>query len=284
LNKDKFVYDNRWKKAAGTPDTDILSFDSPKNQSSFFYLHYNKFIAKQLKIKLENCASKKLLELGCGRATASIFISKTLNMDVLPTDYSENAISIANENLKKYNVQSTAVVADLLNLNFPNNSFHAVISLGVMEHIEKSVDAYAQMHKVLAPGGVMISMNVPEKPTNIQRIAAPINKILLKFYSIFDSDDKPWLDKKTRSKTSDVYRTFKTSLEFAEDVKRAGFSVVEVYELNPFPTFNPIPKWIEFLLVKMYESILNLRRLFGMKEPFLSSEKNSRTHFIVAVK
>ena len=283
--QDKKVYDRRWAKSSGTSDEDILSLENPKTQVSFFYYQYNRFISKQFLDYFGDTEGRKLLEIGCGRGTSSIFQAIKSGMDVVPTDYSDGAVKIAQRNLDKYGVTAKAYQADMFNLPFEEKTFDAVISLGVMEHIEKATDAYHQMWKMLKPGGMMISMNVPEKPNNIQRIAVPINKLFLFIRNFLSKEDKkPWLDSKSRSKTADVYRTECTGIDFSEFAKEAGFDEVEIYEINPFPTIDPLPKWADRLVVKFYNFLLYVRKVGGMKEPFCSTKRNSRTHFIVAIK
>lgn len=285
--QDKAVYDRRWAKSSGTKDEDILAIHNPGTQVSFFYYHYNQFISNHLKRHLgENLKGKRLLELGCGRGTSSIYQAVTNGLEVVPTDYSEGAVAIANRNMEKYGVSGKAVQADIFNLPFPEGSFDVVISLGVMEHIERAADAYREMRRMLKPGGVMISMNVPEFPDNIQRIGAPINQLLLKIKDSFAlQDNKPWLDPKSRSKTADVHRSTKTGSLFAEMAYQGGFKTVEIFEVNPFPTIDPLPKWGDWLVTRLYFFILWLRKTFArMKAPFLSNPDNSRAHFLVAVK
>ena len=284
--QDKDVYDRRWARSSGTKDEDILSLHNPYTQVSFFYYHYNRFISTQLKRHLDELKGKRLLELGCGRGTSSIYQAVIHGLEVVPTDYSEGAVTIANRNMDKYGVPGQAVQADIFNLPFPPGSFDVVISLGVMEHIENAVDAYREMHRMLRPGGVMISMNVPEKSDNIQRIASPLNRLLVQIKDSFAiQDNKPWLDPKSRSKTADVHRSTMTGSMFAEKASQGGFERIEVFEVNPFPTIDPLPKWGDWLVTRLYFFILWLRKnLGGMSEPFLSNIDNSRAHFLVGIK
>lgn len=286
MYKFKDVYDARWSASYGTFDDDILALDRPRTQVEFFYLNYNRFIADQIVRHLGGTKGKKLLELGCGRATASIYQALKLGMDVHPTDYSEEALRIADKNMKKYGVTGQTRQADLYAMPFEDGSFDAIISLGVMEHIEDPGRAYREMHRLLKEGGVMISMNIPERPLNIQRVAVPVNRALVKIETVFKKkNSKPWLDKQTRSKTSSVYRSFLDGEGFKRVVEESGFRNAEVFQANPFPSFDPLSKGLDWLVVKFYSLTLFFRRAFGgMQSPFLSSERNARVHFIVATK
>jgi len=280
------LYDKRWQASRGTKDQDILSLRNPDGQVKFFYYYYNCFIRDIFKKCFTNCKGKKMLEVGCGRATSSIFQALSLGIDILPVDYSEKALDIARDNIARYGLHASVQQADLLALPFEKESFDSVISLGVMEHIAETEKAFSEMYRVLKDKGVMISMNVPEKPTNIQRIAALPNRILVRMERVFKKDDrKPWLDKKRNQKTSDVHRTSLEGSGFAQHAKAAGFCDVEVVEYNPFPVFNPIPAWVDRCVVGFYEMVLFFRKhILRMRDPFMSSIKNSRVHFIVARK
>jgi hypothetical protein len=100
-----------------------------------------------------------------------------------------------------------------------------------------------------------------------------------------ENESKPWLDKRTMSKTADVYRSELSGEGFADIVRKAGFQAVEFVEINPLPTFNPLPKVIEIMVVKVYKIVLWIRKyVLGHKYPFACSPENSKEHFVVARK
>ena len=285
LSQFREVYDNRWKQSIGTQDDDILTFEKPGRQVEFFYLMYNKFIAEVIRSEFEDPKRVQLLELGCGRATSSIYQAITLGVTVHPTDYSENALDIARKNLKKYGVEVEPEKADIYELPYEDNKFDVVISLGVMEHITEPLKAYQEMYRVLKSGGIMISMNVPERD-NIQRIAAPVNRILSKIEFLVTSKvQQTWLDKESRSKTDSVFRSSGQANQFRKILEEANFSDCVGNEFNPFPTFAPLPKFIDSIVVKAYQLILRYRKFFlKMQKPEYASNKNSRCHFVVGKK
>ena len=89
-SKDKGSYESRWLEATKRNDTSILKFERPDTFPSFFYLEYNNLTLKILEEKLgklNDCT--KILEVGCGRATASIFLATKRGCDIKPIDYSE---------------------------------------------------------------------------------------------------------------------------------------------------------------------------------------------------
>ena len=285
LNEFKSGYESRWKASINTQDDDILVLDRPKTQVEFFYLMYNRYIENIIRNHFNNLNGVKLLEVGCGRATSSIYQAKKLGISITPTDYSEAALDGANKNIKKYGVSALPQLADIYALPFSDNSFDVVISLGVMEHIAKAKLAYQEMFRVLKPGGIVISMNVPEHK-NIQKIVIPLNRMFTLLERVISGGvSKPWLDRSSQSKTANVYRASGYAVDFMDHLKKSGFINVTGEEVNPFPTFSPLPKSIDYLMVKIYQTLLFVRSfIYRNKPPFNCDSSISRCHFVTGVK
>ena len=200
---DRPVYENRWKLSRGTGDASILCFSNPRTQVEFFYLYYNRIISDAIRSLGRATNELKLLEVGCGRGTAALYQSVELNVESFVTDFSLDALKIAQDNFAIYDQDCRAVRGDAYNLPVANDSMDVVISLGVLEHFPEPKEPMAEMYRVLKPGGLMVSMNVPERPDNIQRTVVGLNRFLITLKSFISKDvSKPWLDK-TRSKTGD---------------------------------------------------------------------------------
>jgi len=285
LNQFKNVYESRWKASINTKDEDILVFENPKTQVEFFYLMYNQYIENIILNHFKCLTDVRLLEVGCGRATSSIYQAKKLGIDITPTDFSEAALAVASKNIQKYGINADPQLADIYALPFSDNSFDIVVSLGVMEHIAKAELAYQEMFRVLKPGGVVISMNVPEHQ-NIQKIATPVNKVLAFIEKLFSGGmSKPWLDKGSQSKTADVFRADGYAKDFMRHLENSGFIKVSGSEVNPFPTFSPLPRSLDWLVVKIYQAILFIRGyVYRDRSSFECDPHVSRCHFVTGIK
>lgn len=282
LNRFKGIYENRWENSKNTVDSDLLSENNLFTQAGFFYQEYNKVFEELIKLHFKETKNLKLLEIGAGRGTSSIYLSKNLSLNPTLTDYSENAREIGINNLKKYDVNAQYLVADLFDLPFDPESFEIVLSVGVMEHIENLEKGFAEMYKLLRNGGLLISLNVPEKVKSIQSKFNLLNKIFSKLYR---EHRKIWLDKKSQSKTADVYRSKMTAEEFCNVVESIGFKNTYVIELNPFPTIAPLSQRSEKKLVKLYIFILKIRHFFNKsKNPFVTANKYSRAHVVIGIR
>jgi len=118
----------------------------------------------------------KILDAGCGFGKLVIYL-KRLGYDIVGIDNNELAIS----KLKEYDSSLQVELGDILNIHYPDNSFDAYISMGVVEHFEEGpLPALKEAHRVLKPGG-LIFVSVPT--VNILRkfVRRPL-RILINFF------------------------------------------------------------------------------------------------------
>ncbi len=94
----------------------------------------------------------KVLDFGCG---SGIFVDELqkLGFDAHGLDISEEAIKFG----KLQGVKNLGVI-DAHKIHFPENTFDAVFTLDVLEHLEDEKWALAEIERVLKPGGIAIIM------------------------------------------------------------------------------------------------------------------------------
>ena len=297
INIGKEIYEKRWSNSLKNGDYDILSRNEiVDNQVQYFYDKYCKFILKKIKVHFKNYPYKNLriLEIGCGRGTASIYLSKKLNCKVTGIDFSENSIEIAKKNAKFHFSEAEFFIADLFepksileNTKNTNKNFDVIISLGVLEHIERIDKCFKIHNQLLVPNGLFCAMVVPEKKS-IQNYFSFINRFL-SFITLLISpkfrDKFSHLDKKTLSKTKDVFRSYKSAKYFKDSLIKANFVNVETVESNPYPTLRPLNRFFEKFVVKIFMTIEYLSyKLFKKSFFFNCSTKFSRCHFLMGTK
>lgn len=291
----KNIYNNRWKNSLNSGEYNILHDGKPDTQVKYFYDLYCHFILNQIKNAFPNTDLSKLsiLEIGCGRGTASIFLNKRLNCKSIGIDFSEVSIEIAKKNASFYKSNSEFFIADIFGKNLfksdfisGEGKFDVVISLGVLEHIESLEECLLIHYKLLKKDGLFCAMVVPEKKS-IQDYFELLNKLLFRLNIIFDKQSREKFNHldKSLTKTNDVFRTYKSSEYFGNCLKAAFFHDVITVESNPLPTIRPLNILLEKLVVNFFIYISKIYEQLLRKNLFFDCNKNlSRCHFLIGRK
>jgi ubiquinone/menaquinone biosynthesis C-methylase UbiE len=102
--------------------------------------------------------NKNILEVGCGQGTDALFICKNKSDgSYTGIDYSEFSLDIAKQSVMELN-SSLKVIPNFKwgnaeDLEFSNESFNFVYSMGVLHHTPSTENAIEQIYRVLQPGG-----------------------------------------------------------------------------------------------------------------------------------
>jgi len=98
----------------------------------------------------------RVLEAGCGFGKWLVYLARR-GYDVTGIDSSELAVRC----LKEFDASLQVEVGDVLHTGYPDGSFDAYISMGVVEHFEEGpMDLLREAHRVLKPGGLAF-LSVP---------------------------------------------------------------------------------------------------------------------------
>lgn len=236
----------------------------PSTQRQFNLYHYFDFIKKII----EKNNLKKSLEVGCGRGTMSLYLKKYLNTEVYLVDFEKEAVDLAEDNFKHFGENGNFFVQSVEDLQFTDNSFDVLISIGLAEHFENYEKVFSEQYRVLKKGGYMISLNIPKK----QSIQA-LNNIYRKILKISSN----------KSLKKDYYRNSDTPEQYLKTAQTVGFVDCEIIDVNSFPLFTPLSDKWEKRLTNLYNIVYRLRNLF-MNYPFKASRALSQAHFLVAKK
>lgn len=99
--------------------------------------------------------SRKVLEIGFGMGT-DLFQFARGGAEVYGVDLSPEHLRIASERFAFFGLPANLQLADAENLPFPDASFDAVYSFGVIHHIPNIEQAVREIYRVLRPGGQAI--------------------------------------------------------------------------------------------------------------------------------
>jgi len=97
----------------------------------------------------------RVLEAGCGvGAQTQILAKRNPASDITSIDISEKSISEANQRLHKGKISNVTLLrASILDMPYPDECFDHVFICFVLEHIEKPSQAFAEIKRILKPGG-----------------------------------------------------------------------------------------------------------------------------------
>lgn len=219
---------------------------------------------------LQKNDSHRILEMGCGRGTMALYLTKYLGFNLTLLDYAAEAIDLARTLFAENNCQAEFVIGDALQTNFPDESFDAIVSIGLAEHFDKVDELLREQHRLLKKGGVMISLNIPQK-FSIQFLNTIMRLVKKIFGSYKESVKKDYYRNRFKPK---VYQNF---------AQKAGFKEVQIIHVNPFPIYTPVGASFDRKVTKLNKSILWLRSLLT-KYPYKTNYLLSQAHFLVGYK
>ena len=110
---------------------------------------------ERIKDSVDFSRAEDVLEIGCGAGDLTSYLAQTYEVCVTGTDVDQEQITIARERHGgEPNVEYR--VADALSLPFADEAFDVVLSFKVLHHIKDWRKAFAEVNRVLRPGGFYV--------------------------------------------------------------------------------------------------------------------------------
>jgi 2-polyprenyl-3-methyl-5-hydroxy-6-metoxy-1,4-benzoquinol methylase len=243
----------------------------PKNQIQLaFRCHWEVFT----KLLDPMAATKgKMLEVGAGRGTLSSYFADA-GWDVTLLDCSPSVIGIARDIFATQGHKASFIEGDANDLPFAENTFDVTASIGLLEHFEDVRKPIIEQWRVLKPGGWFLGYIVPEKPNNIQKYFCWINTILKMLSPQMDKDNKA-------PQKQPVYRNDYGSEYYIKSIEGIDINRLTVLGMYPLPMishspefpFSLLPVPLEFVLTRLFEGVLTVRKLITGRHGWICSEK-----------
>ena len=166
--------------------------------------HYHDFLLENLPANRQN-----ILEIGCGIGTFSRLLAARSEL-VTAIDLSPKMIEIA-ENLSKSYTNIAFQVADVLETNFPDEHFDAVVSVATFHHLPLE-QILPRLKKALKTGGKLLILDVT-RMENIQDFfiataAVPLSLLLNFFHNGFTRQTKEEREAWAQHAETDCFLTF----------------------------------------------------------------------------
>lgn len=265
-------FSNKWSniRSAKTDADEKVLFVEPGNvpatQRQVIFYHEFLFV-KQL---LDTPAVREVVEVGCGRGTMGLFLAAYLRKAMTLLDNAPDAIEIARSEFGKRGTPAAFVVADALDTKLPRASFDACISIGLAEHFERPdlLRLYREQYRILRPGGVMISLNIPKK-VSIQYLNT-LYRVWKKYFGHYRENVR-----------KDYFRSDVAPREYTAVAESVGFKNVSITHACPIPIFTPVSENNDRRLAAFYRGVLAFRGWFK-EYPFKTNPLAAQEHFLVA--
>ncbi|HKY86699.1 MAG TPA: class I SAM-dependent methyltransferase [Pseudorhodoplanes sp.] len=147
-----------------------------------------------------------VLELGCGTGTTALTLAPHVSR-IVATDVSSEMIAIAREKAAAQNCSNAEfAIATPDSLSWPEGSFDAVLAFNLLHLLAARPSAFAQVHRLLKPGGVFITKTFCLTEMNVLiRLAVPVMRMVGKA----------------------PYVAFFSAGELESEIEASGFTIVE---------------------------------------------------------
>jgi len=155
----------------------------------------------------EFAKGKCVLDIACGTGYGSIVLCRSGAKEVIGVDISDEAINFARAEYRMNGLEYR--VGDVLDINFPQNYFDVITCFETIEHVRSQEKAFAELHRVLKPEGLLI-------------ISSPNRKLTSPGRSINDHPANPFHT--TEYSTSEFISVLKKYFEILEVYGQRGRS------------------------------------------------------------
>ena len=115
----------------------------------------------------------RVIDVGCGLGSDIFYLNRMLNknnIEFLGVDLNPSWIYFCNLKKERYQTDNVKfVVGNAESLNIPENSFDILLSVEVLEHLEKPSQAVKSFYRVLKPRGLAI-ITTPNEDNPISKV------------------------------------------------------------------------------------------------------------------
>lgn len=127
-----------------------------------FYRQYRAFrYAHEWRIpefaEFEKARGLRVLEIGCGNGADGVMFARA-GADYTGVDLTETAVEATRRHFAVENLKGEFRIENAERLSFADESFDIVYSYGVLHHTPRPERAFAEVHRVLKPGGRALLM------------------------------------------------------------------------------------------------------------------------------
>lgn len=132
-------------------------------------------------------SGQKILDVCCGTANYSVKLAKT-GCNVTGIDISEKMLEVANEKIKKENLNIELIKGDCSTISLRENYYDSIISMAGFEFIRNQTTAYKNLVQFLKPDGYFIIGTI-QKGGEWQKLYSSLKGTVYEHANFLTSDD-----------------------------------------------------------------------------------------------
>lgn len=129
---------------------------------------------QQIVDRIARDAPGSLLDWGCGYGRISVMLGQA-GLDVTSFEYMREVPPTDHLGFNRFypglEVWTNAMTGDEVALPFADDSFDAILSLGVLEHVQYPERSLDELARILRPGGTLYVYKLPNTRSYVERLA-----------------------------------------------------------------------------------------------------------------
>ena len=194
--------------------------------------------------RFERFGGRRVLEIGVGLGTDHLQFARA-GADMTGIDLTPRCVELTRRRLSQEGVSSDLQLMDAERLTFADDSFDVVYSFGVLHHTASADRAFAEVRRVLRPGGVFLGGLYNRHSAFVAVMLA--QRVLDPAYRGMSFEERLGRVEYSSQETSFYpYIRLFTGRELTTSLRRAGFRRVKVVRRHVGVKVNrPHPRWMD---------------------------------------
>ena len=141
---------------------EVTYTENPLNPSQVELLWNYKVVHDAIVNYLPGIEKPKVIEVGCGGARNSVYLALQ-GIDVTCSDYSKEALRLAQANFDAHGVKGHFLLDDLMDSTIPDNTYDCIMSFGLLAHFSELKPIIDNLTRIIKPEGIHIHVVIPKK-------------------------------------------------------------------------------------------------------------------------